>query len=292
MKNLRNLHQAYSITLNFHIKHGGNMKIALIQTDIAWNDPAENVIRCEKLAEDAISTGAEILVFPEMFTSGFSSPTGSLAVQSEQEGRSFLSRIASTHSVYTIASIPEVTSDGALYNTAVTFSPAGVVSEYRKIHLFSYGDEHREYSPGSTISTTTLLSATGESLRCTVCICYDLRFADIFLTRAHETDIFIVVANWPSSRREHWLTLLRARATETQSFIAGVNRVGFGGGLGYTGDSSLFAPDGTELALIQDKATFTTLDIQQQSVIEWRKTFPALRDRRESVYEQLRKGSN
>jgi predicted amidohydrolase len=290
--NLRKLNQLYSITLNFLFKHGGSMKLALIQTDIAWNDPAENIVRCEELVQKALATGAEILVFPEMFTSGFSSPTGSLAVNSEKEGRSFLSRISRTHSVYTIASIPEVTTDGNIYNTAVTFSPDQLISEYRKIHLFSYGDENREYTPGSTISTKKLLSSTGESLRCTVCICYDLRFADIFLSRAHETDLFIVVANWPSSRREHWLTLLRARAIETQSYVAGINRVGVGGGLNYSGDSSIFAPDGTELAVIQDEATVMTVDVQQQFVTTWRESFPALRDRREEVYEQLRKGSN
>lgn len=264
------------------------MKISLIQTDIAWNDPTENISRCRELTREAVAAGGELLVFPEMFTSGFSSPTGTLAVTCEQAGRDFLGELSRTHSVYTIGSIPEVSAEGSLYNTALTCSSEGIIGCYRKIHLFSYGDEHRDYAPGSRISSIPLISSSGESIRCTVVICYDLRFADLFLTQAAETDLFVIVANWPSSRREHWLTLLRARAIETQSFVAGVNRVGTGGGLHYSGDSALFAPDGTELCSLREEAGVMTAEVHRDTVTQWRTTFPALRDRREEVYEALR----
>lgn len=264
------------------------MQISLIQTDIAWNDPAENVVRCTALAQKAVDVGSKVLVFPEMFTCGFSMPTGEVAVRSEAAGRDFLTRLARGHGVYAIGSIPEVAPDGRLYNTAITVAPDGAMTSYRKIHLFSFGDETTLYSPGSRITSTTLTTEPSEAIRCVVLVCYDLRFSDLFLARARDTDLFVVVANWPAPRREHWLTLLRARAIETQCFVAGVNRVGLGGGLAYSGDSALFAPDGTQLGLLSDDVGLMNGIVTSSSVSAWRDRFPALRDRREDLYPHLR----
>jgi predicted amidohydrolase len=138
------------------------------------------------------------------------------------------------------------------------------------------------YSPGSQFCSVQI----GE-LSCSLFICYDLRFGIPFHQLAPKTDLFIVVANWPASRREHWLTLLRARAIENQAYIVGVNRVGEGGGLVYSGDSAAYAPDGSEVVRLGDRAGVATVDINAQTVSEWRKTFPALRDRRLDLYKQL-----
>jgi predicted amidohydrolase len=255
------------------------MKISLIQTDIAWNDPKQNILRCATLAQAALAEGGELLIFPEMFTSGFSMPTGDLARTSAELGLQFLSQLARDNQVYTVASLPEVASDGSLFNTLWVCAPNGNRTSYRKVHLFSYGDETKLYSPGSD-----LVSVVINGFSCSLFICYDLRFGAPFYQRAAETDLFIVVANWPASRREHWLTLLRARAIENQAFVVGVNRVGEGGGLLYSGDSALYAPDGTESVRLGATPGVATATIDQATVSEWRKSFPALRDRRPDLY--------
>ncbi len=258
------------------------MKVALLQTDIAWNNPASNVRSAREIATAAVQRGARALVFPEMFTSGFSLPTGELAIESGAKGRELLAEIAQKQNVYTIGSLPEIGESGQLYNTAYIFTPTGASYSYRKVHLFSYGEETSKYAPGSSALTVTM-----DDIRCTLFICYDLRFPIPFAKRAKETDVFIVVANWPSTRREHWLTLLRARAIETQAYVVGVNRVGEGGGLRYSGDSMAFAPDGTPLTDPASVEATLFAEIDSKKVAEWRETFPALRDRRDDVYESM-----
>lgn len=258
------------------------MKVALVQTDIIWNDPSANVSRCESLATEAIQRGAELIIFPEMFTCGFSKPTGDLALASYESGASFLSSLATTKGVFAIGSLPEPVAPSEVYNTALIAKPDGSTERYRKIHLFSYGDEAREYSAGSETLTTSL-----NGLRCSVLICYDLRFPIPFSNLAEQTDLFVVVANWPSARREHWLTLLRARAIESQAYVAGVNRAGNDPELSYSGDSVLFAPDGTQLTEIIRQEGVILADVEAERVAEWRKTFPALRDRRPQAYKSI-----
>jgi predicted amidohydrolase len=111
-------------------------------------------------------------------------------------------------------------------------------------------------------------------------VCYDLRFADEFWALAHRTDLYVIPANWPESRREHWMALLRARAIENQAYVVGCNRVGNGGGLHYVGDSMIIDPLGVILA--HGDATETTLivDIDPAKVSETRQRFPFLQDRR------------
>lgn len=258
------------------------MKIALLQTDIAWNAPTENIARCETLASEAIEAGAELLIFPEMFTCGFSMPDGLTAKESYAQGLSFLSTTAQKHDVATLGSLPETSPTGELFNTAIVCTPDGEAASYRKLHLFSYGDETKKYSPGSKLLTTTV-----KGVRCSIFICYDLRFPIPFHHVAEHTDLYIVVANWPAPRREHWLTLLRARAIENQAYLAGVNRVGEGGGLSYSGDSVVFGPDGTQLTELTPAQAVITCDIDPGKVAEWRRTFPAVKDRRPSVYSGM-----
>lgn len=261
------------------------MKIALVQTDIAWNDPSENVQRCARLANDALKEGAELLIFPEMFTSGFSLPRGDDARESSIKGLEFLQNCSSSHGVTTIGSLPELGPDGHLYNTAYVCRPDGSMDSYRKIHLFSYGEETTHYNPGER----TLTVRIGD-LRCSLFVCYDVRFPVLFHQLAPSTDLFIVVANWPTPRREHWITLLRARAIENQAYVAGVNRVGEGGGLSYSGDSILFAPDGSPLNDVEPHEKVFIHDVSPSVVSTWRDTFPSVKDRRPDIYSKVLHG--
>lgn len=194
-------------------------------------------------------------------------------------GAAFLKHLAVENQIHCVGSVPELTADGELFNTALLFRPDGSSISYRKMHLFSFGDETRRYNGGSQLVSENVLG-----VRCSLFICYDLRFPIPFFSLAPQTDLFIVMANWPASRREHWLTLLRARAIESQCYVVGVNRVGAGGGLVYAGDSALFAPDGTQLALLGDTPAVATANVDSKAVATWRETFPALRDRRDALY--------
>ena len=117
-------------------------------------------------------------------------------------------------------------------------------------------------------------------VRVTPFICYDLRFADLFWDVAADTDLYLVPANWPGVRREHWMALLRARAIENQAYVVGVNRVGSGDGLEYTGDSRIIDPLG-EIVQAAPAGDVTTLwaTIDPARVVDVRKRFPFMADR-------------
>ncbi len=119
-----------------------------------------------------------------------------------------------------------------------------------------------------------------EGLRVTPFVCYDLRFADDFWARGPDTDLFLVVANWPAARRRHWSSLLVARAIENQCFVAGVNRVGTADGLDYTGDSAIIDPLGEVLVSAAGVETVLVADVDAGVVAGVRSRFPFLQDRR------------
>src|SRR3712207_928053 len=146
----------------------------------------------------------------------------------------FLAGCAAEHGVWVGGSCPEVAADGSLpYNSFVLAGPGGEVHRYRKLHPFTHGGEHERFRAGEGPVTVTI-----GGLRITPFVCYDLRFADVFWAAAAHTDVYLVTANWPAARREHWTTLLRARAIENQAYVVGCNRVGMAGhGTAHTGDS-------------------------------------------------------
>jgi predicted amidohydrolase len=217
-----------------------------------------------------------------MFTCGFSRPTDDLARQSYESGAHFLSELARQHNVYAIGSLPQPVSPSRIFNTALVSTPDGSTEHYQKIHLFAKGGETSPYAAGSSTLTTKI-----KDVRCSVFICYDLRFPLPFHQCAEHTDLFVVIANWPTPRREHWLTLLRARAIENQAYVAGVNRTGTDPGLTYSGDSVLFAPDGTQMTELTSQEGIIMCDVDPGKVNDWRTTFPAVGDRRPEVYRGL-----
>ena len=117
-------------------------------------------------------------------------------------------------------------------------------------------------------------------------VCYDLRFPEPFRLAAAETDLFAVVANWPDARREAWRTLLRARAIENLCYVAGVNRVGAGGGLRYAGDSALISPFGDVVIEGSDDEAVLVCEVDANAARDARAKFPALDDRRPEAYRR------
>ncbi|HKF41710.1 MAG TPA: carbon-nitrogen family hydrolase [Thermoanaerobaculia bacterium] len=254
------------------------MRVALLQTDIAWEDVAENHRRAEKLLAEAEAGGARLAILPEMFSTGFSMDSRRIAQPPGGESETFLREQAAKRNLWVLASIPE-RGEPSPRNMALLVSPPGSVTRYAKIHPFSFAGEHEHYTGGDRVVTAQV-----EDLRVTPFVCYDLRFPEPFRAAAPDTDLFVVVANWPDERREHWRTLLRARAIENQAFVAGVNRVGDGGRLHYAGDSAGVSPLGETLVEGDDRQRVVFFEADPAAVTKLRARFPALKDRRPEAY--------
>jgi predicted amidohydrolase len=256
------------------------MRIALVQTDIAWEDVEENHRRAARLLGEAAAGGARLAILPEMFSTGFSMEAQRVAQPPGGPSESFLREQATSRNLWILASIPE-SGEPSPRNMALLVSPEGVVTRYAKIHPFSFAGEHLKYTAGERVVTADV-----EGVRVTPFVCYDLRFPEPFRLAAAETDLFAVVANWPEERREHWRLLLRARAVENQAYVAGVNRVGDGGRLHYAGDSAFISPSGETLAEGDDQARLLLCDVDAKRVAETRERFPFLEDRRPAAYRR------
>ena len=258
------------------------MRIALLQTDIAWEDVSENHLRAEKLLTEASRRGARLAILPEMFSTGFSMQPERVAESPGGPSEEFLRREAGRLGMWVLASVPQK-GDPLPQNVALLAAPDGSVVRYAKIHPFTFGGEHRHYAGGDRVVTASV-----EGVRVTPFVCYDLRFPEPFRLAARDTDLFAVVANWPDSRRVHWRLLLRARAVENQAYVAGVNRVGDGGDLHYAGDSAAIGPLGETLAEAKEGEGETVLycDVDPETVAAARAKFPVLDDIRPEAYRR------
>ena len=252
------------------------MKVAAIQHDVVWEDRAANFERLAPQIAAAAGAGARLVVLTEMFSTGFSLDVDAVAEPVDGPSTAFLVDQAEQHAVWVCGSLPERPEGEALpSNTLVLAGPAGQVHRYRKIHPFSYAREHERYEAGDQLVTVEV-----EGLRVSLFVCYDLRFADEFWGLAPATDLYVVVANWPESRRHHWQSLLVARAIENQAYVVGVNRVGEGDGLVYAGDSRIVDPLGEVLAAGARTEALLVAEVDPAQVAAVRERFPFLQDRR------------
>ncbi len=255
------------------------MKVAAVQHDIDWEEPEATRKRVAPLVAQAARSGARLVALTEMYATGFSMRTEVIAEDEGGPNEQFLVDAAREHGCWVVASIAQRGGDGRARNNAVLAAPDGTVERYAKIHPFCYAREHEFYAAGDAFLTVDV-----EGVRTTLFVCYDLRFADEFWAVAPETDLYVVVANWPEPRREHWRALLRARAIENQAFVLGVNRVGTVQGAHreqhYTGDSTLIDPLGRTVVEAAEQETVLLADVDPATVAEVRRELPFLPDRR------------
>ncbi len=274
------------------------MKVAAIQHDIDWQDGEGNRTRLRPLIGQAVDGGARLVVLSEMYATGFSMNVDQVAEVSGGPNEQFLIEQAAEHGVWVIGSISqfldpddsairaanatEAATPARAANVAVLAGPAGQLHRYAKIHPFSYSGEDRYYQAGNEFLTVEI-----EGLRVSVFVCYDLRFADEFWQLATDTDLYLVVANWPERRREHWQLLLRARAIENQAYVVGCNRVGEGDGIDYAGDSAIIDPLGRTLVQAAQVETVLSAEVDPVEVRRVRARFPFLADRRRQPAAEL-----
>ncbi len=252
------------------------MRIAAVQHDIVWEDPPATLAHLDDHVVRAAATGADLVVLTEMFATGFSMATDRTAQPEDGQIVTWMRRTAATHGIHLAGSVAIDPGDGGMpVNRLLVVGPERVEARYDKIHPFSYSGEHERFRAGSEPTTVTL----GE-FRFGLTVCFDLRFADLYWQLAADVDAYLVVANWPASRREHWQRLLPARAIENQAYVIGVNRVGRGGSLDYLGDSCIIDPLGETLAAASRVETILVADLDRAKVADTRTSYPFMADRR------------
>ena len=258
------------------------MIVAGLQLDIAWEDPEENFARAAELARQAAARGARVMALPEMFATGFSVRSPAVADHADAI-RQFLSDLAREHDVWVLGGYAEPT-DARPVNSCSLLTPMGdEVLHYRKIHPFTLAGEGKVFDGGDSIHTSEV-----EGVRMTPLICYDLRFPELFRAAALQTDLFVVVANWPVRRSHAWRTLLAARAIDCQAWALGVNRVGDDGeGFHFQGDSALVDPMGEVVCSLSEVPGVVAGEVDAARVRALRDKLGFLDDRRSDLYARL-----
>ncbi len=255
------------------------MKIALCQNKIVWEDKKTNIGRAEQFIREAKEQKADIIFFPEMSFTGFSLEIEN--IKENGESINAVRKIATDNDMTVGFGWVRACENMAQNVYTVVSSKGEVLSEYVKIHPFSYSGEDIYFKSGSQLAYFNYKGFNIGTL-----ICYDLRFPEIFQALSKNADLIVVPACWPQKRNDHWKTLLKARAIENQCYIAAVNCVGNVGSLYYSGDSSVIDPDGKILYSVSNEEKLIVADINND-VFEFRNNFPTKKDRKIYLYKEL-----
>ena len=248
------------------------LKIALIQTNLVWANPEENRKNINQKIE-TISEAIDIIVLPEMFTSGFTMNPQSVAETMSGDSISWLQKLASKKNCAITGSLV-ISENDTFYNRLVFIHPNGKIDTYDKRHTFTLAGEHNVYSAGTS---NTIIEYQGWKI-CPL-ICYDLRFP-VWARNTENYDLLIYVANWPKPRINAWDTLLKARAIENMSYCVGVNRVGTDNtGYDYPGHSVCYDVLGNKLIDFEpDENNIKIVTIEKSSIQKYREKLGFLKD--------------
>jgi predicted amidohydrolase len=266
------------------------MRAAAVQLN-STGAKERNLAAAERLVREAAADGADLVALPEkwnLLAAGEELLAGAepLDGPSLTAARSWARELG----IHLLAgSICERGVGDRAANTSVMIGPDGDdLAVYRKIHMFdvdaggvSYRESEHE-RPGEEIVTAPV---AGTVLG--LAVCYDLRFPELFRLTADATDLFVVIANWPTRRARAWRALLAARSIDAQAWVLGVNRVGEAEGHPHRGDTSLLDPWGEVVATLTDEAGAVLHEVDAEVVRRAREHFPFLRDRRPDLYRRL-----
>ncbi len=250
--------------------------------NIAFGDPTKNMLEAEKLIAQAIEQQTDVIVLPELWTTGYDlTRLDELADSNAASSTSFLQKMAQKYQVHIIGgSIANKTDDG-IYNTLLVVNKKGEkIHEYSKLHLFQLMDEHLFLKSGKEKGLFTLEDHSFASM-----ICYDIRFPEWI--RAHTTkgaEAIFVVAEWPLPRLEHWKALLIARAIENQCYIIACNRAGDDPNNTFAGHSIIIDPWGEIITEAGVEQEILHGEIDLSKVKEVRKMIPIFADRKPEYY--------
>ena len=250
-----------------------NFIITTIQSDLIWEEKSSNLAFFEKAFEE-VNKKSKLIVLPEMFTTGFSMNPEKFAEKMNGHGVDWLKKQANRLGKYICGSLI-IEEKGVFYNRLIVVSPDGKIKTYDKKHLFRYSDEHKNYSSGSSELIINI-----EGVKIAFYVCYDLRFPVWSRNNKLKYDIAVYIANWPERRRNHWTTLLKARAIENQAYVIGVNRIGNdGNGINHSGDSAVYNATGTKLSFTQPyESKVENVQLNIKELQDYREKFPVYLD--------------
>lgn len=250
------------------------LKVSLVQAALHWEDASANFQLFEKMMGEIEST--DLIVLPEMFTTGFSMKPSEL--YDEPEGKTLAWMQKSAESQQASITGSAIIKDGdSFYNRLYFVWPDGTYKTYNKRHLFTLAGEEKYYTAGKE-----KLLVEYKGWRISPLICYDLRFP-VWCRNVEEADLMLFVANWPERRAEPWKALLKARAIENMCYVAGVNRVGDdGNGVYHSGDSGVYDELGQPILSLDAGEVFVkTISLDRAKMMHSRKRFGFLNDRDE-----------
>lgn len=260
------------------------MKIGIIQLNVGFGKVEQNYERAESFIREAAAKGAEIVVLPEMWNTGYAlEQLPQLADHEGERTKQFLQSLARELNVHIVGGSVAIERGGQFYNTTFTFNKEGeLAGEYSKAHLFKLMDEHKYLQAGDKMNRFKLgeLEAAGV-------ICYDIRFPEWL--RSHALDgakVLFVPAQWPTERIDHWKTLLQARAIENQCYVVAVNRIA-NKVQNFNGQSMVIEPWGEIVWTGGDTEELAIVDVDFDKVDEVRGRIPVYADRRPELYETV-----
>ena len=249
------------------------LRVALGEYDTGWLDPERSLDRAAVCVARAASGGARLVVLPEMCTTGFTMEPKRWAEGIDGPSFARLSTLAAIHDLWLMAGIAMRTEAGNA-NVAAVFNPEGsLVASYAKQRLFSVAGEAEQYRAGTLPAVIDI-----DGVRVSPFVCYDLRFPELFRAAAPWSDLIVVIANWPATRRAHWDALLPARAIENLAYVAGVNRTGIAGGIQYDGGSAAYDPWGLPASRCGAVESPSIVDVSSARVASIRAEYPFLDD--------------
>ncbi len=249
------------------------LKVNLVQQDIVWENVPENLEKISVLLSDINPGDTDLIVLPEMFTTGFTMNSDKLAVEMDSAPVQWMFDCAAEKNACLMGSLIIKEMDN-FFNRLFFIRPTGEFETYDKRHLFRMSGEHEYFTPGAK----SLIVEIGP-WRIKPLICYDLRFP-VWSRNREDYDVLIYLANWPKVRRKVWTTLLAARALENQAYVLGINRVGEDGmGISYSGDSLALNFYGEKMNQNSSESEWTeTIELNYQALIDFKQKFPAWRD--------------
>ena len=249
-----------------------DLKLSILQFDLIWEDASANLQAIDSLVVGKLDH-TDVLVLPEMFTTGFTMSPSGVAETMDGESVGWMKRRAREWNIVLAGSLV-IKENKQNSNRFLWVTPNGDIQYYDKKHLFRMGEENQHYSAGKKKLITRLSEWRFRPL-----ICYDLRFP-VWSRNKSDYDVLLYVANWPASRRHVWKSLLLARALENQAYVVGVNRIGKdGNGISYHGDSMIIDPRGNVISKTQpDTESFETVSLSLNELKAFRDKFPVSMD--------------
>lgn len=257
------------------------MNLVGVQTDIVWEDKDRNFAHVRTILKDSEIPAGSLIVLPEMFATGFSMNVAGIAEPPGGPTHKFMAELARENQSHVVGGVVTEGKHGRGRNESIVFDPAGTeIMRYCKLHPFSFGSETDYYEAGTEIVTFNWSECVAAPF-----ICYDLRFPEPFRTATRRgAHLMIVIANWPSSRKGHWSTLLAARAIENQAYVIGVNRCGADPTNAYSGTGTIMDPKGHIMAEAGEKPTVIQARLDMDGLRKYRAGFPALKDARKDYH--------